>query len=452
MPYPAPVDVGAVSGFECYLVFIPDDEAYLQAAWGAYTDMAHQWNWGKDSQHEDSEDIEQHWLEAIALTAEEIGVSKLDTIIGHIDQLEDLIAALEASGACCDPPASLLPIDAIPDAGYQFEGSSYPSTWGDGEAIASQADYDEVLCAMAHRYVDNLAHIGQQIDELMTVGVITVSLLAGLLAAVSSLGLFAIFAYATASAGVTEMISGWVASLFTTASAAIETAREDIVCAFLTGNSSVLSDEVEATVSAASWTAFFQFLDYVSPFNAAQTGEFNGEYIAIDRNDTCDCSSEFTAIFDWDTTLETWVAQSRSAWYDEGGGEGSLTSHPKQGNPPDPTYCTLNRPNLATKAGTSDAGFKLDYIKLSHHAGEDADQFFVLGKEARCLVRYSDDSVEITEWAVGGTDLYADIDDTKELRSSAGGATCLQLGGISNGSAANGTVHFSTIEIGFRSA
>lgn len=444
MPYPAPEDVEAVTEFDWYLVCLPVDEAYKIAAWDAYTNLANRWMWGMDAPHEDQETIEQQWLTAIGHTMEEIGMNRLDTIISHIDDLEDLVSALNAAGVCCDPPASLLPIEAIPDAGYGYQ-DTFPATWGDGETIADQDDYDEVLCAMGHRYVDNLAHIGEQIDELMTVGVITVSVLAGVLAAVSSLGLFAIFAYASASAGVTEMISGWVASLFTTASAAIETARDDIVCAFLSGSGDTLSDEVEATVSAAAWTAFFQFMDYVSPFNAAQTGEFNGEFIEIERNDTCDCGFEEDVTFTFDTGSESWTHDSRSDWYDPGN---EIRSHPKNGNPPDPTFNRLNRPSLAAKAGISDASFFLDLITLNVDES-DAPGAFAAGKEVWVDVVYSDDTSDRTIFTAIEAAAEVTVNPAKEVKSSGGGGTFLRVGGSSEGSGANANFAFDNIRVGF---
>jgi hypothetical protein len=158
------------------------------------------------------------------------------------------------------------------------------------------------------------------------------------------------------------------------------------------------------------------------------------------------------ATFTWDTDLDTWIADSRSDWYDEGGGNGSINSHPKTANPPDPTTCRLNRPNLALKAGTSDADFKLDYVRVSLHASEAFPNFFSLGKEAWCEVRYEDETTDVTEFAAEQTDADLTIQTDKSIRSSVGGATWLRLGGISNGSGSNGAVHFSQVTIGFRTA
>lgn len=444
MPYPAPVDVGAVTEVEWHLVCLPVDEAYKIAAWDAYTNLANRWMWGMDEPHADQEEIEQQWLNAIGLTMEEIGMSKLDTIIGHIDELEGLIRALDIVQCCDNPSVTFGPIEPIPDAGYGYE-DSFPTTWGDNETIVDQDDYDEVLCAMAHRFVDYLTQVGENIDTAAEQGVAGVSALGTILSHVSGLGLVVVYAYAVITAIAAAIEAGWTTALFDTAGDAIEVEREAIVCAFLSGNAVTLEDAVEDEISALAFSLFYTHIDYVSAINAAQTGEWNGEFVKIDRDDSCDCGYEADVTFTFDTGSESWTHDSRSDWYDPGD---EIRSHPKLGNPPDPTYNRCNRPTLAAKAGIGDASFYLDLITLDVDES-DAPGAFAAGKEVWVDVVYSDDSSDRTVFTAIEATAVVTVNPAKEIKSSAGGGTFLRVGGSSEGSGANANFAFDNIRVAF---
>lgn len=393
MPYPAPADVSAVTEVEWHLVCLPVDEAYKIAAWDAYTNLANRWMWGMDEPHPDQEDIEQQWLNAIGLTMEEIGMSKLDTIIGHIDELEALLAGLEMQ-QCCDNPALTFGIEnPISDSGYDYHAETFPATWGDGETIADIDDYREVLCAMAHRMVDYLASVGAQLDAAIEDGVLGMSILSGIMAEISGLGFLVVGLYAAVAAVLTQLGIDWFTDMLGDAGDAIETAREDIVCAFLSNDVDTLRDAVEDEITALAWSTFFTHIDYQSAINAAQTGIWQGEYIEIARNDTCDCLFPSDFVGEWiadDLDIEPWDLQGRA----EFGGDASCpdTGNVKM-NP-----CTAGNAiarnlleNAADKAGfTWPASPRIgwvDYFEVTYDVGSN---YASEGKTLEMIILYKD--------------------------------------------------------------
>ena len=155
MGYPAPDNVSGVTDYLWYLVCIPDDTAYREAALEAYTNLSNPWAWGLESEHEDSETIEQQWLTAINLTLEIFGMNPLDTIIGHIDDVETLLQQIRSiNQACCSAPTgvdvgipgthpNLTDGDDIED-----EVGTVPAYHGE-TATSTWADWLELKCSAA---------------------------------------------------------------------------------------------------------------------------------------------------------------------------------------------------------------------------------------------------------------------------------------------------------------
>src|SRR3990172_864835 len=102
MPHPLPEDVAGVSGTRWFLVAVPYDPAYTRAAMDIYTDMANYWKWGMEGPvPTDSDLAAQQWANAIAETLEALEMGFPDILLGYIDEVEELLQALQGSG-CCD--------------------------------------------------------------------------------------------------------------------------------------------------------------------------------------------------------------------------------------------------------------------------------------------------------------------------------------------------------------
>lgn len=292
MGFIPPNNVAAVSGMRYYLVAIPDDDAYLAAAMGVYTELANHWKWGEEAEDPDSDQIEQQWLDAIFETLEMIMTNPLNTLIDQTDEIESLLRALnQVRDVCCPSNVTYLDPTNLPtDSGYHWDSElgSPPSTWGDGETVADADDYKQLLCAQADRYVDYLVDVASQFEKALAAGAIILGVVAAALTVLAGIGLLIEIAYLDAASAVSAIASGGVSGVFSGASDSIEAARDDIKCAFISLNPTRLSDIIQSTVSSLAWSIFFQYLDYASPLYIAETGEYNGEYLDVARDDSCD--------------------------------------------------------------------------------------------------------------------------------------------------------------------
>lgn len=442
MAYPPPDDVPGVDGLRYFIVAIPDDEKYVQAAMGAYTEMASRWFWGKEVRDPDADIIAQHWYEAIAETLEAWEMGGFETLIGHIDEIEGLLRSRELQECCDNPAISFLGTEQIPDAGYGYE-DTYPSTWGDGETIASQADYDEVLCAMAHRFVDYLTTVGPQYDAAIVDGLAGISILAGIMAEISGLGFILVGAYAALVAIVTAIAAGWTSDLFTDAGTAIESARDEVVCAFLSGNATTLEYVVEGEISALAYSLMFTHFDYESAINAAQTGTWKGEYLEIERNDTCDCAFEHDVTFDFNLSGEGFIFGSRTDWSDP---DNLIRAHPVDGASPEPTATDCSRTNLGTKAGIGNVPMFIELMTLDVLQGDIGD-YFALGKEVEVTVRYEDTTFDRTVILAYGSTINITVNPAKEIE--AGAPQWLNIRHQAKGSSTQGNIFMDNIRVGF---
>ena len=291
MGYPAPVDVGAVSGNAWILVAIPDDPAYRTAALGAYSDLANVWLWGEDAIHPDAATIRQQWLNAIDETIEALEMGFPATLIAAVDGIETLLSQILAKQGCCPDNVSYLPVSPIGNPnGYTYTSGPHPSTWGESTPVADLPTYQDLICGSSHSYVDILVSLSVDLDTFVQSNLITLGAVVTILGALATGGLSTIVQAALAATVFTTIVDSWTTDLFSDAAAAIESARSDIICAIFSGNGTTLSDVIEATVSTSAWLLLYKWIDYQSAINVMLTGELDGQYMEPRTGETCNCS------------------------------------------------------------------------------------------------------------------------------------------------------------------
>lgn len=290
MPYPVPSDISGVDDVEWYLVAIPADPAYRQAALDAYSNLADRWRWGMEKQDAQADEIEQHWLAAIALTLELLSMNPILTIIGHIDEIEEKLDAIANRQTCCDGNTTYGPptVRTNPDE-LDYNGTSYPTTWGESETPADVEDWRELVCGQAHTWVDWLVATGANIDQAVVDSLLTIGAIAAVLGALATGGISVLIAAAVAGTVFKEILSVWSEDMFTDAAAAIESARDSIICAFLSGDVEDLETLVESTVGAVPWATLYKWIDYETAINTALYGEIDGQYVTPRLGETCPC-------------------------------------------------------------------------------------------------------------------------------------------------------------------
>jgi hypothetical protein len=254
--------------------------------------LSEQLTWDKTYRVEDYDFDDRDYLAAeVADTQRNLmmGVDLAD-LLGYIDDVEDLLRALQTIGVvqnnCCENQA---PIAETHEQTTDYP-DTVPDTWGDVE-VEDGDHWRQLICAAAENYVAHLAGMGQQIDDLVGAGGIVIGAISGMLALLSGAGILLAIAYGTAAGVTTGILTGATLSTFDTAEEDINDARNTIVCAILDGSASALSAAVEAAVSGLAWTLWYQWVDYDSAY-ATMIDGFNANGTLAEGTPTGDCDCE----------------------------------------------------------------------------------------------------------------------------------------------------------------
>lgn len=149
MPYPLPEEGPPyTTGLRWFLVAVPDDPAFVQAALGAYTELASYWLWGKEANEAGRQEAAKTWQVAVDATLEALQMGFPETLLGYIDGVETLLESLLAA-SCCNtesPIADLMTDDweAGNDVPQNIVDAGYASSTSD------QAGMDDYKCMIAH--------------------------------------------------------------------------------------------------------------------------------------------------------------------------------------------------------------------------------------------------------------------------------------------------------------
>lgn len=280
--YPLPAGELGEDEIVCQLVFLPDRPEYWQAFVAAYHYMTTWRAWERDTDKR-GKDAAANWRAAFELT---IGCWRMACLQDLQDNIEAIRILLEQKKDCCDDnivygPGDESDTDIVPDVGDP------PDEYGETE-VEDWDDWKEHVCFNGNAYVDYLVGVSMDINEAVALSIVTVGLLAAGLVLLGFVGLLLPVAYVLAAGIASGIIAGATTLTFSDTAEDIEDAREDIVCALLTGRS--LAGAVEDALSSGTdWDLFFQFIDYDSATAILYEGGHEGEFISAETLDTCTC-------------------------------------------------------------------------------------------------------------------------------------------------------------------
>lgn len=391
MPYPLPDDVGGVSGLRYYLVAIPDDPTYSKAALGAYTDLGKYWKWGLEGPVPGDSDLAAaQWQEAIAETIRLIQMGFPDVLLGYIDEVETLLQGLQAfqqlANPCC---GNIEAVGEVVTTDLDPTGDP-PLTWG-GEDVADTAEWQELVCGAAHAYVDLLKAMATELEQYVTLAVVTVSAIAGVLGILAGAGILLAVGYGTAAGIVSAIIAGATTGVFGDAADDIEAARAEIVCQVFEGDNASFAAAVEAAVSPLAWALFYSIVDYGSARSIMLEGSHGGETLTINPRSDCECGPD--EIFPSVNTCEG-TSLGSSQWSSEltGGchrvdvilGEAALISLSIPAG--EPGNCGgVNRYRMSNHTGGCPITAALTYNSNTAPVQEPARAFIVIGNASFTL-------------------------------------------------------------------
>ena len=279
----------------CQLVYLPNKDEYWRALLGALDYFGTWQAWEKD-QAKRGKDAARAWKEATEATME---CWRMTTCLEDLqNDVSDILSLLENKKDCCDGNITynigpIVTTTIIPGVGPD------PTEYGE-TAVADWDEWKEHLCYQAHRYVDSLILQANNLEAGLTVGGIALGVVGAALAAISLLATGGVTfpIVATVLAGLT---AGGAGSMFDQAATDIEAARDDIVCALLTGGD--LAGTIEAALTIPnSWTLFFAHGDYDSATAILYEGQgADGVYLTTEKLDTCSC--DYEQLLDGDVTI-----------------------------------------------------------------------------------------------------------------------------------------------------
>jgi hypothetical protein len=213
-------------------------------------------------------------------------------LVGYIDDIEDLLIALQTIGVtsspCCE---NVAPISETKESDEDYPGTP-PATWGDGEEIEDAADWKHLVCGAASMYVDILKATAEDLEKLVVSGGIVLGAIAGALTLLAGAGIVLAIGYGAAAAITTGIVKSIVLGTFGDSGQDLEDARESIMCAIVSGVEGALSDAVEAAVGGLAWSLWYSFIDYDSAWGTMIDGYNKNGFLDVVRSSDCDWCEE----------------------------------------------------------------------------------------------------------------------------------------------------------------
>lgn len=160
MPYPLPPAYPYSTGVRWFLVCVPEDVEFRQAALDAYTNLALKRFWGKDGEASEAqrESAANLWQIAIAQTLEAWQMGFPDTLLGYIDGVEALLQQLVLKEVCC---GTEMPGGGLPNTDYNYDDEDpVPANVISAGYATGVSDYTGMAaykCMISHLYVRNVA-------------------------------------------------------------------------------------------------------------------------------------------------------------------------------------------------------------------------------------------------------------------------------------------------------
>lgn len=266
----------------CTLVFYPDKPEYRQALGGSLGYLATWLAWERDADKR-GQDAARAWKIALELTMECWEMACFEELTNDV---ASILTLLQNKKDCCDDSLTYLPqteVETEIDPGVGDPPDYYGET-----AITDWDDWEEHVCFNAHAYVDYLTSIGYQLMQASQTSAIVIGLIAAGLALLSFSGIGLPIAFGLAAGIVSGIVLGGTITTFDDTASDIEAARDEILCALISGGD--LADVVETALSSdTAWDLFFQFIDYDSAVAVIHEGGYDGEYLPTDTRDDCEC-------------------------------------------------------------------------------------------------------------------------------------------------------------------
>ncbi len=282
--YPLPTGELGEDEIVCQLVFLPDRDEYWQAFLGAYAYLATWRAWERDDDKR-GKDAAANWRAAFELT---IGCWRMACLEQLQQDVSDILALLRNQDSCCG------------DIITYYDNSTYITLIvpGDGDppdyygetAVTDWDDWSEYLCHNANLWVDELVRAAETIATALSTGGITIGLLAAVMAAIAFFvvgGVLALPLLMVIVFGLSVEVSSTV---FDQAATDIEAARDDIICAILSGRS--VAEAVETALSSSvPWDLLYTHLDYDSAIAILyEGGDGDSVFLEAEQDDSCVCT------------------------------------------------------------------------------------------------------------------------------------------------------------------
>lgn len=266
----------------CTIVFYPDKDEYRRALLGSLNYLATWVAWERDSEKR-GKDAARSWKLANDETMECWQMACLDGLIADVAAIRQMIGLLNF---CCDgtitygPPTTIEP-PFVP-------GSGDPPEYYGETPIEDWDEWVEYACYNADAYVDMLIATVNQFAEIAGTSAWALGFVAAGLALLSFTGIGLPISFALAAAVLFGLLDAG-ANDFDGAADDLESAREDIRCAIILGES--LSDAVETAVGSgsAAWNLLLSHVDYTSAASIIQSGGYGDEYLPAETSTICSC-------------------------------------------------------------------------------------------------------------------------------------------------------------------
>lgn len=302
----------------CTVVFYPDRTEYRAALQGSLAYLATWIAWEKDSQKR-GKDAAENWRETYELTTECWRMGCFEQLT---EDVTNILLLLQNKKDCCDDNLTYGPpteheTDIDPGVGDP------PDYYGE-TAISDWEEWEEHVCFNAHAWVDELIRQAETISTALSVGGIVIGLVAAALALLAYVATGG-FIYAPSVMLIARaLIAGATDTMFDQAAEDIGDNRAEIICALLQGGS--VSDAVESALSiSATWTLFFEHVDYDTATAIIHEGGRGEVYLPADKKFDCvDCAYPLLtdqdvvvnitlgSFIDYDEVTKVWTVRSQS--------------------------------------------------------------------------------------------------------------------------------------------
>lgn len=281
--YPLPEGELGSDEIVCQLIFLPDRDEYWQAFLGAYAYMCTWRAWERDDDKR-GKDAAANWREAFELT---IGCWRMACLEQLQQDVSAILDLLRNQDPCCGDIITYY--DNSQYITIIVPGDQEPPEFYGETAVEDWNEWSQYLCHNANLWVDELVRAGETIGTALSTGGITIGLLAAIMGAIAFFvvgGVLALPLLMTVAFALSLEVSSTV---FDDAAVDLEDARDDIVCAILSGRD--VGAAVESALSSGlAWDLLYTHLDYASATAILyEGGDGDTVFLEAELDDTCSC-------------------------------------------------------------------------------------------------------------------------------------------------------------------